>query len=179
MRPLALAVLAVLSAGLATPAAAQTAVDSTLQPFAFLVGEWEGPAWRLTPSGTRDHFHQTEVVRPAAGGRVLVIEGTGREVDADGTPGAVVFEAFAVISYDPATRQHYVDAFSDGRHIRTEVTPTDGGLEWGFEAGGRRVRYVMRLDEAGRWVETGHVMLGPEQWVPFVELTVERASDMP
>jgi hypothetical protein len=170
--PLALAVLAAL------PASAQE-VDSTLQPFAFLLGSWEGPAWRMTPSGTRDALHQTEVVRPGAGGHVLVVEGTGRSVDASGTPGAVVYEALGVISYDPATERHYVDAFTDGRHVRTEVTPTADGLEWGFDAGGRRVRYVVRIDEAGRWVETGHVMLGPDRWVPFVELTVERKADVP
>jgi hypothetical protein len=175
------ALLALLLALSAAPAAAQTAPDSTLRPFAFLVGQWQGPAWYMDRSGARVPILQTEVVRPAAGGRVLVIDGEGRAVDAAGNPGAVVFSAFAVLSYDPATGRHHIDAFTDGRHVRTEAVPAaEGqGFEWGFESGGRRVRYVMRLDEAGRWVETGHVQVAPERWVQFVELTVARQAEVP
>jgi hypothetical protein len=167
--------LAALLLGLVPPAAAQAEVDSTLRPFAFLVGRWEGPAWAMTPQGERDALHQTEVVRPLASGRLLLIEGTGRE---GGPDGEVVFQAVAVLSYDAETGRVYVDAFNDGRHVRTEAVPQAGGFDWGFEAGGRRVRYAMRLED-GRWHETGYVVLDGGREVPFVELTLDRVSETP
>jgi hypothetical protein len=161
---------------LAAPLAQSQEVAAEMQPFEFLVGQWEGPAWYMAPNGERVDVIQTEDVFPAAGGHVLVVQGTGYLRQADGTPGEVAFEAFGVLSYDPATRTHYVDAFRDGQHIRTEATPIESGFDWGFEAQGRRVRYEMRRDAEGRWVETGHVMVAPERWVPFVEMTLGRVG---
>ncbi len=119
------------------PADAQAVADSTLQPFAFLVGQWEGPGWYLAPTGEHVAFVQTETVQPMSGGQVLVIEGRGRSAE---PPGETIFRAFGVLSPDAATGAVYFDAYTDGRHIRTEATPTPGGFAWGFEAGGRQMR---------------------------------------
>jgi hypothetical protein len=171
----ALAALAALAFALAPAAAAQPAVDAPFQPFAFLVGRWEGPAWYTTPQGERRDVHQTETVRPLAGGRLLLIEGEGRD---GGPAGEVVYQAVGLLSYDAAAGLVYIDAFNDGRHVRTEAVPQDGGFDWGFEAGGRRVRYAMRLED-GRWHETGYVVLDGGREVPFVEMTLDRVSDVP
>jgi hypothetical protein len=162
---------------LAAPAAQAQDVAAPMQPFEFLVGQWEGPAWYMRPDGQRVDVIQTEDVYTAAGGHVIVVQGAGFPRQADGTGGEAAFNAFGVLSYDPATGTHYVDAFNDGRHIRTEARLTDDGFEWGFEAGGRTVNYVMRLDDEGRWVETGSMLIGPDRWVPFVEMTLGRVGE--
>lgn len=169
MRPALLALALVL----APAAVAQTEVDASLEPFAFLVGRWAGPAWYASPDGERQALYQTEVVRPLLGGQLLLIEGEGR---AGGPDGEVVYRAAGVLSYDAAAGRHYLDAFNDGRHVRTEVTLVDGGLDWGIDAGGRRVRYAMRLEE-GRWHETGVVLLDGGREVPFAEMTLERVAE--
>jgi len=161
---------------LAMPSIAQELHES-MQPYEYLVGQWEGPAWYLTPTGQRVDVVQTEDVYAGAGGHIIVVQGTGYLRQADGTPGEAAFNAFGVMSHDAAAGGHFVDAFNEGRHIRTAVTPTDGGFEWAFEAGGRRVRYVMHLDDDGRWVETGEAMIGPESWVQFVEMTLSRVGE--
>ena len=155
-------------------AQAQPDVDETLEPFAFMIGQWAGPAWALTPSGERQSLHQTERVRPMLDGTILLIEGTGRE---EGPDGAIVFQALGILSYDAAADQHYLDAFRDGQHVRAEVTPVDGGFDWGMDAGGRAITYAMRLVD-GRWQETGHILLG-DRSMQFVELNLDRISDEP
>lgn len=161
---------------LSAPLAHAQDVHESMRPYEFLVGQWEGPAWYMRHDGQRVDVIQTEDVYTGAGGHVLVIQGAGFLRQADGTGGEAAFNAFGVLSYDPATETHYVDAFNDGRHIRTEVRKTDDGFEWGFEAGGRTVNYVVRIDDEGRWVETGSVLIGPDRRVPFVEMTLGRVG---
>ncbi len=159
------------------PVAHAQEVHESMQPYAFLVGQWEGPAWYMRPDGQRVDVMQTEDVYSAARGHVIVVQGAGYLQQADGSAGDEAFSAFGVLSYDPATSTHFVDAFNEGRHIRTEARKTDDGFEWGFEAGGRTVNYVMRLDDEGRWVETGSVLIGPDRWVEFVSMTLSRVGE--
>jgi hypothetical protein len=77
----------------AGPEAAKTA----MAPLGWLVGRWSGEGTHTGPEGTRE-FRQTEHIRPALEGSLLVIEGTGREPAEGAEPGAVVFRAFAVVS---------------------------------------------------------------------------------
>lgn len=170
--------LALLLILVAAPLTAMAQVDPILEPFAVLLGQWEGEAWYMTENGERVSLHQTEVVEPRLSGRLLTVEGTGRALDAAGQPGPVVFNAFGLFSYDIATDTVYLDAFTaDGRHIRTEPVVTDTGYEWHIDADGRLVRYVMVLDDADRWIETGEVSLdGSTTWIPFFGMTLERQS---
>jgi hypothetical protein len=156
-------------------AQAQPEVDETLAPFAFMVGQWAGPAWLMTPDGERQPLHQTERVQPMLGGTILLIEGTGRE---GGPEGAIVFQAVGILSYDADADQYYLDAFRDGRHVRAEMTSVAHGAEWGFDVGGRQIRNVMRLED-GRWYETSDVVLENGSSFRVVEFTLERVSDEP
>lgn len=153
---------------------AQTELDESLQPFAFMVGTWAGPAWHMTTAGERQDLYQTEHVQPLGGGRILLIEGTGRE---GGPEGEIVFQAVGIISYDAMTNQYHIDAFNDGRHIRADLTPVENGFNWGFDVGERELRYEMRLVD-GRWHETGYMIFEGNQTPPFVELTLDRTSDV-
>lgn len=61
----------------------------------FLDGHWVGPAKAHTPGGPV-HLVQTERVGSFLGGTIKLIEGRGYDAS-----GATVFNAMAVISYDP------------------------------------------------------------------------------
>ena len=57
----------------------------------------------------------------------------------------------------------------------------DGRLEWSMtipQFGD--VRYVIRLDDKGRWHETGEVSRdGGKQWRQFFEVTLEKSKEAP
>jgi hypothetical protein len=165
----------------AAPAAiAQTPVPeeakAAMTPLGWLAGSWTGEATVTDRAGTRV-IRQTEEVRPALEGSLLVVEGTGREPDADGEPGAVVFRAFAVLSAGDAPGRYRFAAWQGGRYVdaRAEVAE-DGTLTWGFDTpDGGEIRYVIERPEPDVWHETGAFRAsGGDEWHPFIELTLHR-----
>jgi hypothetical protein len=74
-----------------------------------LRGEWRGTATITGPGGTLK-LVQTERVGPMLDGTVMVVEGRGTD-----EAGKLVFNAFAVISYDAATDQYAMTSWTDGR----------------------------------------------------------------
>lgn len=163
---------------LAAPVASES-VHPALEPFARLVGQWEGPAEARSAQGVLA-MHQTEDVRVALGGNLILIEGLGRRLDADGAPGETAFNAHGVFSVEAETGTVYLDAFTaEGRHTRVVPVATEDGFEWSITPeAGPQIHYVMRFDESGRWVETGRVSLdGGATWTPFFEMTLERVAE--
>lgn len=180
MRALTLAVL------LAAPLAAQpgsftadtTGLHPALVPFAGLVGDWAGRAEQRTATGPVT-VHQTERVRVGLGGAVLTVEGTGRRLRDDGQPGEIAFHAFGVFSVDGETGEVWLDTWTrDHQHVRLQPEPVENGFDWGFEVpdGGPVVRYEMRFDDQGRWVETGQVRLPTGQTFDTFEMTLDRVE---
>ena len=74
------------------------------EAFAAMDGVWRGPAWTILPSGEKHNITQTERIGPFLDGSIKVIEGRGYNED-----GKVGFNAFGIISYNPATKV-YIDA---------------------------------------------------------------------
>ena len=146
---------------------------TAMAPLAWLAGEWAGEATLAERGGTRV-LHQTEEVRQALEGSLLVVEGTGREPAHEG---AVAFRAFAVLSAGDEPGQYRVAAWRAGRFgdARAEVAE-DGTLTWGFlTPDGGEVRYVTRQPEPGVWHETGAFRAtGDDAWRPFLEMTLRR-----
>lgn len=161
------------------PIASSQDLNPALEPFAMMVGQWEGRAEARTPQGVQV-MRQTEDVRVELGGNLMVVEGMGRRLDADGEPGEIAFNAYGILSVDAQSGTVYLDAFTmEGRHTRVAPVVTDDGFEWSITPEqGPRIHYVMRIDDQGRWVETGEVSLdGGTTWMPFFEMTLERAGE--
>jgi hypothetical protein len=150
---------------------------AALAPIMWLAGSWAGEATFTDRSGTRA-IRQTEEVRPALDGSLLVVEGTGREPTAEGEPGTVVFRAFAVLSAGDAPGRFRFAAWQGGRYVdaRAEITE-DGTLTWGFDTpDGGEIRYVIRNPEPDVWHEAGAFRAaGGDEWHPFIEMTLRRA----
>lgn len=151
---------------------------TAMTPLAWLAGSWAGEATVTDRAGTRV-LRQSEEVRTALEGSLLVVEGTGREPAADGESGAVVFRAFAVLSVGDAPGRYRFAAWQAGRFVdaRAEVAE-DGTLTWGFDTpDGGEVRYVIRRPEPDVWHETGAFRAaGGDDWHPFIEMTLRRQS---
>lgn len=108
-----------------------------MRRFAFLDGVWTGTAWILLPSGERQEVIQTERIGPFLGGSIRLIEGRGFDSDS-----RLVFNAFAVISYDPRTDRYSMRSYAQGRAGDFEITPTADGYTWEIPAGPMTIRYT-------------------------------------
>ena len=101
---------------------------------------------------------------------MLLIEGTGRNPDT----GDVMFNALATIAYDEAAKVYHFRAHNEGRYLDTELKVPGNGFEWGYKAGPADIRFVMRLNDKGEWVETGDVKFGDNPAQRTFEMTLRK-----
>ncbi|HET6349423.1 MAG TPA: DUF1579 domain-containing protein [Candidatus Krumholzibacteria bacterium] len=150
--------------------AAIAAQKDAMKPLSMLDGVWRGPAWTLLPSG-RHEVTQTERVGPFLDGAVRVMEGRG--YDADGT---VTFNAFATLSFDPATKKYTLHSYAMGRTGDFTVTPTADGYMWEIPAGPMTIRYTATIKD-GTWHEVGERVMQGKDPVQFFEMNLKRVGD--
>ncbi|HET6638828.1 MAG TPA: hypothetical protein VFH82_08620 [Gemmatimonadota bacterium] len=177
VRVLVAAVLSIVSApAVSAQEPVPEAAKSAMEPLAWLAGRWSGEGTYVGPEGTRK-IEQTEEIRVALEGALLVVEGTGREPSRGGEPGVVVFRAFGVFSAGDEPGTYRFAAWQGGRFVdaRAELAE-DGGLAWGFETpDGGRIRYVMQRPEPDVWHEEGTFLApGEETPRPFFEMRLHR-----
>lgn len=134
-------------------------------------GSWRGPAWIISPTGERHTMTQTERVGSFLDGTVKVIEGRGYGAD-----GAVVFNAFAIISYDPERRSYGMRSYARGHAGDFAITPTADGLTWEIPAGPAVIRYTAVIKD-GTWHEFGERIVPGQEPVRFIEFTLTRIGD--
>lgn len=170
-------ILAAVSSNAQPVASDPVARREAMQRLAFLVGSWSGDARMTLGPGRTESFRQTEQVRFAVGGQVLVIEGIGRALK-DGTPGDTAFQAFGMIDWRPERGYQLRSMTHEGREGTFVVTPlAEGqGFTWGFEVPGGRTRYTIRLTPEGEWHERGEFSRDGQQWFPTMEMRLRRAS---
>ncbi|MGI8618433.1 MAG: hypothetical protein ACR2L6_05015 [Gemmatimonadaceae bacterium] len=144
-----------------------------MKPLAWLIGEWEGEGSMQTRTG-REVAAVREKVEGRLDGRVLVLEGIGREPAADGA-GRVVHHAFGVLSYDPEKREYVFRAFRDGGVINPVSRFAAGVFVWEFAVPGGRTRYLIREDN-GEWLETGEYSADGSTWRKFFEMRLHRVG---
>jgi hypothetical protein len=173
----ALALLATV-AGAASPAVAQgpdpaatlAAQRAAMAPLAMMDGVWRGPAWTILPSGRHD-ITQTERIGPFLDGSVKVLEGRGYDAS-----GAVTFNAFGTISFDPATRVYSLHSYAQGRSGDFVLTPTADGYVWEIPAGPMIIRYTAVIKD-GAWREVGDRIMPGREPVRFFEMNLRRVGD--
>jgi hypothetical protein len=166
-------------AAIAILATAPLAAQTPLGVFDKLDGEWAGPAWIVMGPDGRHEVSQREWVRPVAGGTVITVQGVGNERLEDGTD-KIVHDAFAVIHLDHDGVTPRMRAFTAaGRWMDMELTVRADGYDWSMEdprAG--TIRYEMRLDGDGRWIEKGFMTRDEgKTWSQFFEMNLRRVAD--
>lgn len=153
------------------PAAAVVAQKEALKVLAFLDGTWRGSAWTATPDGGKHTLIQTERVGPLLDGAVRVIEGRGYDAE-----GKVAFNAFATVSFDPATKGYTMHAYAMGRSGDYVLTPSADGFVWEVPAGPMTIRYTATVKD-GKWHEVGDRIMPGKEPVRFFEMALERIGD--
>ena len=169
---------------LASPAAAQpagpwdpevrmAAQREAMKKLDFLDGAWRGPA---TASETPGPLVQTERVGSLLDGTVKLVEGRGYDAE-----GRTVFNAFAIISYDPVKRAYALRSYAMGFVGDYPLTVRPDGFSWSHPAGpGASIRYTATVRD-GEWHEVGERVAEGSVPVKTVELRVRRlgATDWP
>lgn len=143
-------------------------VIKAMKEVAFITGEWEGEGWYMV-NGQKSTSKVTEKIALKAGGAVLSLEGKG--VD---SAGRVVHDAFGILYYEPSTKDYRMRSFlageTGGEH---HATAKNGVIVWTIKSQ-RTIRYTIKLDEQGRWLEIGEMDMGDGKWFQFFEMRLKK-----
>ncbi len=163
-----------------TPALAQradpamiAAEQAAMDKLAWMDGTWRGPA--TTRAGTTDHaVTQTERIGPMLGGTIRVLEGKGYNAD-----GSIGFNAFATISFNPASTAYTLHSNADGRVGDFKLVPTEDGKQqgyfWEIPAGPMTIRYTATYDGTV-WREVGDQIVPGQPPRRFFEMVLKRVG---
>ncbi|MBL0938815.1 MAG: hypothetical protein IBJ03_07965 [Gemmatimonadaceae bacterium] len=157
-------------------AALKTAQDAMAR-FAWLEGEWEGPATAIN-GGRSFTLTQRESVQRAAMNTALMIQGRGSMRMAPDQPERLVFNAAGMFAYDGITNKYtFFSASGSGQaqQFTAELTGTDGFI-WGHSSpDGHRTRYTITRTPAGEWHEIGHTSADDgKTWTRMFEMTLKK-----
>ena len=144
---------------------------AAMAKLSFMDGVWRGPASTLLPSGEKHTVTQTERIGPFLDGAVKVIEGRGYD-----TKDNVTFNAFGIVSYDPAKKAHAMRSYTMGRAGDFALTPSDSGFVWEIPAGSMTIRYTAVI-RGGKWREIGQRVVPGGEPVQFFEMNLVRVGD--
>lgn len=153
------------------PASLIQAQRKAMEPLKMMDGVWRGTASTTGRSGEKHVITQTERVGPMLGGSIKVMEGRGYEAD-----GKLSFNAFGIISYDPASQSYSMHATAQGHTGDFAMTVTDDGFNWSIPAGPMTMRYTAVIKD-GIWHELGVREMPGKPPVQFFEMKLKRAGD--
>ncbi|HEY9401137.1 MAG TPA: hypothetical protein VIQ24_00490 [Pyrinomonadaceae bacterium] len=153
------------------PAALIASQREAMRRLAFMDGVWRGAAWTVLPSGEKHAITQTERIGPFLDGSVKIIEGRGYDAD-----GKVSFNAFGIISYNPATRIYTMRSYAQGQVGDFVLTPSADGYVWEIPAGPMTIRYTAVVKD-GAWREVGDRITPGKEPVRFFEMNLKRVGD--
>lgn len=144
---------------------------------AWLAGKWEGAGWMIAPTGERVTFRQTEDVQLRLDGTIMVIEGRGYAPSAAGGPESLMFNAFAVVSFNEFVRRYEFRSYAMGFANTFEaVMREDGAFEWRINPpNAPKMRYVITQPQPNVWFEIGERSTdGGATWTQFFEMRLTR-----
>lgn len=147
-----------------------------MKKLAFMIGTWKGKAEMLMAGGEKHTADVTEVVESRLDGLALVVEGKG-VIKGEGGEELVVHHALGMILYD-TTKQKYVmrSITQQGMTADSDIEVGDKSIVWGFKAGPGNVRYTIKLDEKGRWIEVGEFARTGEPFQKFFSMELEKSK---
>ena len=160
------------TAAVVGPVTPTPALVGPMAKLAFMRGVWRGPASGVSPDRSHYEVTQTERMGPMLGGDVIVIEGRGYKAD-----GSTGFNAFAVVSYDPATQKYAMASHAQGQAGVFELKPTNTGYTWDIPAGpGATIHYEATVTST-TWHEVGAYTADGKPPVPMFEMNLTKVGD--
>ena len=91
--------------------------------------------------------------------------------------GSVGFNAFGIISFDPASRAYTLHSYAMGRKGDFPLTVLPDGYVWEVPAGpGAKIRYTATIGD-GKWREVGDRIVGEAAPTRMFEMNLTRVGD--
>lgn len=149
------------------------AQKEAMSKFSFMDGVWRGPASTTMHNGEKHAIAQTERIGPLLDGSIKLMEGRGYKAD-----GTTSFNAFAVLSFNPATKAYSMRSYAQGNVGDFPVTLTADGFSWEIPAGPMTIRYTATVKD-GQWREVGDRIQPGKEPVRFFEMNLKRVGDSP
>lgn len=148
-----------------------------MKKLSYFIGDWNGEAMIRNAKGQLK-VAQTEHIEWKMQGLILAIEGKGTMPNATGQE-EVVFQAFAVVNFDPVESQFKFKSFvKEGYSTNAYFTIlSENKYEWGFDipAGGKS-KYTIVLDPIKKtWHETGEYSRDGSTWMKTIELNLTKS----
>ncbi|MEP6607826.1 MAG: DUF1579 domain-containing protein [Burkholderiaceae bacterium] len=134
-------------------------------------GVWRGNAMVMLPSGDKRVFTQTERIGPFLDGSVKVVEGRGYDPE-----GRVTFNAFGIVSYNPAAGAYTMRSYAQGRAGDFTFKPTADGYTWEIPAGPATIRYTASIKDDVLH-EVGDRVVAGQDPIRIFEMTLKRVAD--
>ncbi len=158
------------------PTPERVAQQEAMGKLLFLVGDWEGEGW-YDYNGQRAPFTGTERVEARLDSLLLLVEGRHFASIPNRPEPMLIHHAFGMFAYDADAGHYTFDThLATGRGGTYEAHMEGDALVWTMENSQMgHVRYVIRLDDEGRWHETGHRSADGDTWTQFFEMTLRRA----
>lgn len=159
------------------PVTSTPELGAALEKLSFLRGTWAGTATGTRRDGSTFQITQTERAGPMLGGDVLAIEGRGYESD-----GRTSYNAFAIVSYDPAQARYEIRAYAkkgsgegSAGTFPLEVTPD--GYVWETPAGpNAKMRFTATV-HGDTWREIGEYVAADGTRRQSFEMNLRRRGD--
>lgn len=147
----------------------------------YLAGKWKGEATIQLGPDRKEKLTQSETVEYRLGGTIMVVEGVGTGKLPGQDKEGVVFNAYAVVSYDAAKKEYAMKAYrAEGVSVDAWIKVADKGFEWGFANAEPKIdiRYTMKLTAKGEWHEVGEMSRdGGKTWNKFFEMTLTKVKE--
>lgn len=154
------------------PAVRIKAQQAAMAKLASLDGEWRGSAWSIAPTGVKSEVTQTERIGPFLDGSVKLVEGRAYGVD-----GEVMFNALALISFDPATGKYGYRAHAQSYGGDFEFEPTADGFKWKVPMGTFGTTEYTAVIKDGTWHEVGYLVTADGTRKQVLEMNLKRIGD--
>jgi len=156
-------------------AAMQAEAQKAMASFAWLIGEWEGPATVYLPNGGTLAVVQRETVTAAAFSTALYVVGRGTMT----TNGASrqAWDAAGLFGYDAVGKRYmFTSASGSGAMSTFGITVQGDGFTWGYtEANGAESKYVVTRTPDGKWREVGTTSTdGGKTWNTTMEFLLTK-----
>ncbi|WP_170073218.1 DUF1579 family protein [Mongoliibacter ruber] len=148
----------------------QVSSQEAIKKLDFLLGEWEGQAKAVTGPGQVQELHQFESVELRMGEKMLFMEGKGYQEN------EMVFNAVGLVTFDEGKQEYEMQSWlATGEKTKAYFKEKgDKFFEWGFELPNGKIRYFIKLDEKGRWSESGEFSPNGEVWYPSFEMLLSK-----
>lgn len=148
-----------------------------LKALRYFAGNWRGEATIQQRGGPPMKVLQEERIEWRLDSLVLTIEGTGR----DPVTQKKVFQAFAVVAYNPQTQQLGMKSFTlEGRQTEAYFKVVEENkFEWGFDLpnGKAKIKYTITLSPQSKsWYEKGEYSPDGAAWFPTIQMNLTKQN---